>query len=312
MNQTPICILCEGKKMRPHFYPPNIFNGITFRYYLCEDCETVSIFPLPEKDTFDLMYGPMDHSYLGKLEPQQMLKHSVSLKDYPLHTSHRFQLEFFNSHLSLIKGKKLLDYGCGGGFYVSHALAKGVDAIGVEYSDSFAALLREKTGLEIVSVSELEKKYANTKFDVIHFGHNLEHLTQPYKIFELLEKYTHPDTIYLVDGPLENNACLSRSIIEFFSKLKGRKSNTYAPYHLYFTTYTSQLAFFKKLHFEVIKYEAREQYWPLPQKPDYKSLRSILMFGLAHLSFFISGLSATQGNIFHFAGKRVLPKSVVS
>ena len=300
MTNRPECIVCQSQNMKLHFYPPNRFNGKVFSYYNCLECGSLSIFPLPTENDFKQIYGENDHSYLNDLDEDEKLNTVVG---YPKFTYHKYQLDFFKGAMPLLKGKKLLDYACGSGFYMAYAKKLGFDPIGIEYSNDFAKLLRQKTNLEIYGFKSFKEEFQHQQFDIIHLGHVLEHLTNPKQLFSELKPFIHNDTIFIIDGPLENNACLSRFVINLGSKIKKRSFNEYEPQHLSFTNYHSQLHFFEALNLKPIKYKVVEQYWPLPEKPNLSSPSETARYLLARSSITISSLFEKQGNVFHYIGK---------
>jgi SAM-dependent methyltransferase len=294
------CIICNSSETANYYYPPNRFNDKLFSYYLCKKCQTAFIQPLPSNQDFDLIYGTEDHSYLKKLNQGEKLKFNYQ---FPKFNHQGYQIEFFEKYKYYKKGKSLLDIGCGSGFYMNYAKEKGLDCVGVEYSSEFATLLRDKTDLSIFSFSEFETKYEGKKFDLIHAGHILEHLTEPYSIFDFIKKYSHKDTIVIVDGPLENNFCLSRMLIQLGSKLKRKSENNYPPQHITFTNYNSQLLFFENNKLDKLNYKIVEQLHPFPDHFNVHSLKgsSLYLFGCISANF--SMLNYKWGNIFHYAGK---------
>ena len=298
-NIAAKCLLCGSTEMSRHFYPPNIFRGKTFSYYECRTCRSLSIAPIPSPDDFAAMYGPQDHAYLLEA-PDEPLRFDENLDRFHYQ---RYQLDFFDKAIPQIRGKRLLDYGCGNGFYIAHAAKAGFEGVGIEFSRDFAQLVSRKTGLDVLSFEDFQRRFAGQKFDVIHLGHILEHVPDPVATLEKLKPYARPDTLLLVDGPLEYNRCLSRFLIDTGSRIRRRPSNTYDPQHLSFTTYESQLRFFQTAGFQTVTYKAVEQLHPLPLKPDWRSLRTTALHYLALLSAHVSRLIPTFGNLFHFAGR---------
>lgn len=179
----------------------------------------------------------------------------------------------------------------------------GINVTGVEYNEEFAKLLRAKTDLDIFSFQEFESKYNGLKFDLIHFGHILEHLNHPQEMLEMAKKYSHENTILIIDGPLEKNYSFTRFVISVGSRIKGNKLNHYAPQHITFTDAKSQLLFFEKNGLEKIGFKTVEQMWPMPPKPDFNSPRNLFLFLMGRISVVISKLNSSWGNVFHYAGK---------
>lgn len=299
-NDQRTCPLCFSERSKNYFYPPNEFNGKLFSYYTCLDCQCSYVFPFPDKNDFDSIYGENDHFYLKMLKPDEKHIHKFN---FPLYNHQRYQLDFFKKGEYWINTKTLLDIGCGSGFYMSYAKMFGMQVTGIEYNDEFTDLLRKKTDLDIFSFSEFEKKYEGKKFDLIHFGHILEHLLQPNEMLELAKKYAHKDSIIIIDGPLEKNKSLTLFIIALGSKIKKNKANHYAPQHITFTDSKSQQMFFEKNGLEKIRFKTAEQMWPLPSQPDFKSIRNFTLYLLGCFSVTFSKLNPSWGNVFHYAGK---------
>ncbi len=294
------CIICEGSRFTPNYFRPNLYNAKTFNYNKCTTCGSVSISPFPDKDDLDKIYGIEDHDYLKDLKPGEKLIHNFL---FPKYNYQRYQVELFDISSKFSKGKKLLDFATGSGFYLAHAQKCDFKTVGVEYNKEFAHMMKEKTGLEIISFEELEANYFNETFDIIHFGHILEHLTDPVSLLKQMKKYAHAETIIIVDGPLEINRCLSRWFIQIGSAFKRHKYNTYAPQHLSFTTYTSQLILFEKAGLKKEYYKVLEQDWPLSVKMRLKSPASIVISIISVISINISKLFPRFGNVFHYAGR---------
>jgi SAM-dependent methyltransferase len=211
-------------------------------------------------------------------------------------------LDFLEEISSDLKGKILLDFASGSGFYLDYAQKLGAEVVGIEFDEQFIKLLKTKSDFNIMTLNEAVERYKDHPFDFIHMGHVLEHLTNPGEILEQLKQMAHKDTIFLFDGPLERNACLSRFYIDFGSWLKSKKYNEYKPQHLTLTNYKSQLNFFKKHGLLNDRYVAVEQYFPLPDRME-KSFFSKFNYMIASLSIMLSNSISSWGNIFHFRGK---------
>lgn len=297
-REKPVCIICNSENVTKHHYPANKFNNKDFFYYKCRKCLSISISPLPSQADLDLIYGINDHSYLLSLGENEMLTFDFSYKKY---TYQNYQLLFLQEAKTFIKGKKILDYGCGNGYYMAYAKKIGLSPVGIEYNKKFSEFIRKKTGLAIFSKDEFEVQFKNEKFDVIHLGHVLEHLPDPKQPFIWLKKNSHPETIFIIDGPLEENFCLSRIAINTFSRLKKKSFNTYSPQHLSFTNYDAQLLFLQNLGMKTLKYTVAEQYWPLPE--NLSSFSDLPKYLLAVCSIQFSKLFKKYGNLFHYVGK---------
>lgn len=296
----PVCPLCFSTRSKEFFYPPTTFNEKIFQYKECVDCGCSFVHPLPVKEDFDVIYGENDHAYLKKLGENEMHVHRF---DYPLYNHQGYQIDFFKKGKYWKNAKTLLDVGCGSGFYMSHAKKFGLDVTGIEYNEDFTKLLRKKTDLDIFSFADFEKSFKDKKFDLIHFGHILEHLNEPHLMIEWAKNYTHENTILIIDGPLEKNISFTRFVISTGSRIKNNKMNFYPPQHITFTDVDSQLKFFEKNGLQTLRFKTAEQMWPLPSQPDFRSFRNSVLFFIGRLSVIISKLNPGWGNVFHYAGK---------
>jgi SAM-dependent methyltransferase len=291
-----LCLICGGHSFRNYYYPEVHFNNKVFRYYECNSCYSAQIDPMPGADDYLKMYGENDHAYLSKMSAKETFDFE---KAYPPFNHRLYQLNFFAKYQYGSKGQTLLDYGCGNGYYMYHAQKKGIQCLGIEFNKDFAAIMSEKTGLNITTLDTIKGK----TFDIIHLGHVLEHMEDPRETLSLLSQHAHLTTIFVIDGPLEKNKCLSRFIIKTGSLIRGKKYNTYAPQHLTFTNYDSQLVLFKRCGLKKINYEVAEQLFPLPENFEIKNPGNAVKYFCGRVSIFISSLFPRMGNIFHYAGR---------
>lgn len=295
------CLICGGKAFGPYYYPPNIFNNKTFTYHECTTCSSAQISPLPDDDDMKKMYGTSDHSYLLSLKDGEALQYNFN---YPKYNHQGFQLHFFKNYNYKQYGNTLLDIGCGSGYYMSYAKTFGFTCFGIEFDTEFAKLLRLKTTLDIYSFEEFSQKFPEgKKFDIIHLGHVLEHSINPKHFMDSLRSFAHDKTVFVIDGPLEKNKCLSRFVIMCGSLLRKKESNTYHPQHITFTNFDSQRIFFEKAGFTKINYAIAEQMFPFPSSLGGQSIKNKLLFCLGRISVNLSKVIPGAGNVFHYAGR---------
>ncbi len=291
------CRICNRKNLSNSPYPDAHFNNKVFKYYRCNDCLSYNVFPTPNENDFDEMYGEKDHTYLKEVKGKLQYDYN-----YPFAHHQGYQIQFLQQIKNGLKGKTLLDYACGSGFYMMYAQNLGAKVTGVEFDKKFVELLKEKTNFNLYTFEELIKYLSSEKFDYIHLGHVLEHLPNPTETIKNLKQFAHKNTIFLIDGPLEQNPCLHRIYVDFGSKIKGKKYRNAIPQHLTLTTQKSQLLFFEQAGLKKEKYIVTEQYFPLPDKIEASPVK-IFNYLVATTSILLSKLIPTAGNIFHYRGK---------
>lgn len=83
-------------------------------------------------------------------------------------------------HIPIPTGKRVLDFGCGGGFFLNVCRQLGALVQGIEPSPHGAALTR-KQGIPVFegSLDDYLAEHGNERFDVITSNHVIEHVPDP-------------------------------------------------------------------------------------------------------------------------------------
>ena len=141
----------------------------------------------------------------------------------------------FNKVLGVIKdiqnkkNVKLLDIGCGPGFFLAEAKKKGFDVYGIDLSLEGCKFAKENLKLENIvcgSGMELEDNFKEN-FDVVSAFDVIEHLPDPAQFLRNISNKIDPDGLVVIVTPL---------IDSLFAKLLGKRWYALIPSHLtYFT-----------------------------------------------------------------------------
>lgn len=102
-----------------------------------------------------------------------------------------------------ISGKrkgKLLDIGCGAGFFIACLKRYGWNVTGIDISEWASRFAIEKLGLNVFtgSVEDIE---INEQFDVITMYHLLEHLPDPFKTLRRVSEVIADGGLLVIKGP---------------------------------------------------------------------------------------------------------------
>ena len=115
----------------------------------------------------------------------------------PLHEINPLRLNFIKSSVN-IKGKNILDVGCGGGILSESLANEGADVTGIDQGDrviKIAKLHAKESGIKVkYKHINIEDFYKNTdeRFDVITCLEMLEHVPDPNSIINTCSKLLMP------------------------------------------------------------------------------------------------------------------------
>jgi 2-polyprenyl-6-hydroxyphenyl methylase/3-demethylubiquinone-9 3-methyltransferase len=115
----------------------------------------------------------------------------------PLHEINPLRLEYIDRRSSL-KGKTVVDVGCGGGILAESMAHKGANVLGIDMGKaplSVASLHKLETGAELdyqqITAEELADKEAG-KYDVVTCMEMLEHVPDPASVIAACSKLVKP------------------------------------------------------------------------------------------------------------------------
>lgn len=173
------CMCCGNHRSKvfladcPDFY---LHKSFIVSYYRCIDCGLVQQHPVPADVS----------SYYD---------------DYPVHQTRSAVYSWFRRALMSSvylsprrwkKGSRILDFGCGDGWYVEWCKETGLDVVGFEPSQCHAQALSDRLGVLVLSdVEQIKARYASS-FDVITLHFVVEHLTNLQSTFGLLSTLLKP------------------------------------------------------------------------------------------------------------------------
>jgi len=183
------CILCDGKKLRilSHW----LRNSETIKVEKCQTCGLVQLNPIPESDQIKKAYNTERISIPRKNIKDIKIKEELSKRD-----------TVYNSKLvkSIISRKaKILDYGCGYGFFVKEMLEEGFNISGMDISDIRLATARAfcKNAIFFTNEEEIPHNY----FDCLTLFHVLEHTPNPLIFLGSIKQYVKKGGKIIIEVP---------------------------------------------------------------------------------------------------------------
>lgn len=99
------------------------------------------------------------------------------------------------------KSKKVLDVGCGTGFFAYSTAKKGAIIHGIDYSENAIKIAKTKFKHKNLTFESIDVKKISGKFDVIVSLGTLEHMDNPLSILKLFKKLLSPKGKIIITSP---------------------------------------------------------------------------------------------------------------
>jgi SAM-dependent methyltransferase len=188
----------------------------------------------------------------------------------------REQAELFRQRLQrvekLVRGRRVLDVGCGNGAFLLTAQAAGWEPLGLDNSPTPRELLAPR-GIEVcvADAAEFMREHA-ARFDLIHMNHCLEHIPAAAETVLAARQALAPGGLLYVEVPNEFDNLVYRSL-ELIGRKRRRGSifgrstaPDYPSPHVYFFNKRSLSRLAARAGFASFRVDARRRE-PLQLKP---------------------------------------------
>lgn len=188
-----ICPLCEGPRHEQIYLARDRHYGISglYRIVRCFDCSLVFLNPMYSSEELAPLYPADYYAYRDNV-------HRSGWKDIFK------RILCFRSGTrdpKFAKPGRMLDLGCGSGWYLHHMRGYGWETHGVEINDSAAALGRATWGLDIFSGTLKQAAFPADYFDYIRSNHSFEHIPDPNETLDEVRRILRPDGKILIGVP---------------------------------------------------------------------------------------------------------------
>ena len=234
------CMVCGHESLRRL----HKLKGYTIA--TCEVCDLTQLDPLPSAETLSALYG--DAYY-------ETEKESPGYDDYAgqrLEYAETFAAEVRRLSSLVPAGGRVLDVGCGFGYFVAEATRGGFDAYGLDVSP--AAIDRAcEVAKGRVFVGRLGDVHElpHERFDVIFTSHTLEHIVAPVEFMRSIRDHLQPGG-YVV--------ALTPNIGSFLARISGRRWVSFKlPEHVSYFRPASARYLCRETGFETVRVEATRQ-----------------------------------------------------
>ena len=162
---------------------------------------------------------------LRALSPMPTLAHMVEINEETVHPFFNAAVEDEESYRTYFEPKlddlqrfqsygRLLDVGCGAGFFLDAARSRGFDVSGVDLSPVPAAHAREQLGLDVAVGSLYRLQAASETFDAVTIFQTIEHDPDPATFCQELHRIVKPGGVVMVTTPAADG---------FVARVMGRR-----------------------------------------------------------------------------------------
>jgi SAM-dependent methyltransferase len=210
------------------------FTKNDYEVYGCEECQFLFVYPSPSEDELRTFY-----------EDRYRL---CSDRFYPKASSRRRRafgrsLRFF----PYVRGKRVLDIGCGGGFMVgAFARLGAAEAAGIDISAKSLEYARYHYPASGFYCEPLWKFAGRKKqYDFVFSAETLEHLTCPLKFMEALREITVPGSFVYISTPDAGHPAVPKNLCDW--------NDICPPEHLQFFNSRNLEDMFGRFHFELYR-----------------------------------------------------------
>ncbi len=168
-------------------------HGEPLRTVLCQSCGLVWTDPRPNSEQTRKFYAEEYRlQYKSTYVPKRKHVYRETLRAIA-----RFQE--VRPHLQ--PGMKMLDVGCGGGFFPYVARQQGFDAQGIEPNQGFAEYASETFDVPTTNAFFQDVDIPEESFDLVTLNHVLEHVEDPCATLGQLRKWLKTDGYLVVEVP---------------------------------------------------------------------------------------------------------------
>lgn len=187
------CILCGCTDAYFHLEKSG------YKLYCCPECSLGFLWPMPDEAEVIKQYE--EHTYF--MTPRYC--EIVAYPDY-FTNRHKYLMKFLErvgelqKHLKLLDAR-ILDVGCGAGYFVEASVLAGWDAQGIDISELALRYAHPSIRDRLHCVSLYEANFNETVFDVVFFGDSLEHFPDPIRVMEKTRSFLKPGGWLVADVP---------------------------------------------------------------------------------------------------------------
>ena len=212
----------------------------------CNFCKFIHIYPIPSDRKLSTLY--ID-DYYKKTKPQYIKKNEAEAEYWNILFDEK--LETIEQYIQS-RTKKILDIGCGPGFFLRRAKKRDWQILGIEPS-TLAATYAQRQGIPVIIDFFQNINLKNLgKFDAIHMFNVLEHTSNPIEILQNCYSLLKKGGIIVVEVP--NDFSILQKTVQM---VLGKREYWLAPpQHINYFNFSSLTKLLQKIGFKIILKES--------------------------------------------------------
>ena len=204
------CMLCGGSS---YFF---IYRKDHWTYCRCRECGLVSLSPRPSEEALLQSYD----AYLPVV-PREIACWSRMIRPVVNYAADLIQRR------NKAKCPRLLDIGCGYGFFLKKMAQQGWQVEGIEVSRPGREYARQKLGLQIHAAPLEHVSLQDNSFDAVTLFYVIEHVYDPKRLLKEVHRILKPGGTILLRWPH------STPVVKILGPFSKRYDVFHTPYHLY-------------------------------------------------------------------------------
>lgn len=253
MNAAHVaCALCGADDARLLYRPAHAPGPVV----VCRRCGLAYV--NPRDDSRALIFaGPLSTGFPADALTSSDLDKVRGTWEWPILEQKRAELPALRMNAAAALGHleryrqppgRLLDYGCGGGFFLATARERGWESYGIEPLAGHAIHARSHSGAAVTTDTLRPDSYSAEFFDVVTAFQVFEHLPEPSAALHTLSGMLKAGGILLIEVPNFDTPAM---------RVLGARHRHYVQDHLYFFSERTLRALVRKYGLEPL-----EVYWP--------------------------------------------------
>jgi 2-polyprenyl-3-methyl-5-hydroxy-6-metoxy-1,4-benzoquinol methylase len=234
ITKDDACPVCESRN-RIKLGRPGKINEIFRRFaeadsvqvVRCSDCSALYLNPMIyfsealQKELYNIQYFNAE----GAVRDLKNIGEKKRILELTQHSSG-----------GSLKGKTMLDIGCGTGEFLVTGSQFGMAVTGTDVDPSISQYIHDKYGFTVVTGIFGPATFPKESFDVVVLSHVIEHLQRPADLLSAIHATLKPDGLFVMSTP--NADSFMEKVHNLYGRIRHDRARSYylapfiSPYHI--------------------------------------------------------------------------------